>query len=64
MDKYLVIISDGADACGTQGTSANVPAQYATAADLELLMRKLAASSAYDDVTGCRKSTRHGRATR
>jgi hypothetical protein len=45
MEKYLVIISDGADACGIGGLSANNPQQFAKPADLEGVTRKLVAAT-------------------
>jgi hypothetical protein len=42
MEKYLVVISDGADACGTDGVSVNVVDRFAKPADLQQVTTSLA----------------------
>jgi hypothetical protein len=42
MEKYLVVISDGADACGTDGVSVNAVDQFAKPTELEQVTTQLA----------------------
>lgn len=46
MEKYLVVISDGADACGTDGLSVNDVDKFAKATDLEKVTAQLTSPTA------------------